>query len=90
MTRLRAGLAACLIAGTMLAGAAPALANSAAVDYFRSKADRTAVPSLLSKDDRDYYSAAFAAIDRKDWARIQAMLAERADGPLHPALRAEY
>ncbi|MEY4720287.1 MAG: hypothetical protein RIQ46_12, partial [Pseudomonadota bacterium] len=34
--------------GTLAAGSAPALANSAAVDYFRNKADGTAVPSLLS------------------------------------------
>jgi len=90
MTRLRAGLTAWLVAGSMFAGAAPALANSAAVDYFRSKADRSTVPSLLSKDERDYYSAVFAAIDRKDWPRVQAMLAERPDGPLHAAARAEY
>ena len=44
--------------------AAPAHANSAAVDYFRSRADRTAVPTLLSQDDRTYYTQLFAAIER--------------------------
>ena len=46
--------------------ATPAFANSAAVDYFRSRADRTAVPALLSQDEREYYRDLFAAIDSKN------------------------
>lgn len=68
----------------------PSSANSAAVDYFRSRSDRTAVPSLLSQSDRAYYREIFQAIDRKDWARVQQMFAERPDGPLHQKARAEY
>ncbi|WP_229736306.1 lytic transglycosylase domain-containing protein [Novosphingobium endophyticum] len=68
----------------------PAYANSAAVDYFRARADRTAVPSLLSQDDRAYYRQIFDAIDAKDWSQVQRMLAERPDGPLHRQARAEY
>ncbi|WP_419144915.1 transglycosylase SLT domain-containing protein [Novosphingobium album (ex Hu et al. 2023)] len=70
--------------------AAPAFANSAAVDYFRTRADRTAVPSLLSQDDRAYYRQIFDAIDSKDWQTVQRMLADRPDGPLHQQARAEY
>ncbi|MEW9853675.1 lytic transglycosylase domain-containing protein [Novosphingobium sp. M1R2S20] len=70
--------------------AVPALANSAAVDYFRSRADRTAVPSLLSQDEREYYRNLFGAIDGKDWSRVQQLFAERTDGPLHQQARAEY
>lgn len=70
--------------------AAPAFANSAAVDYFRTRADRTAVPSLLSQEDRAYYKQIFAAIDSKDWSTVQKMLADRPDGPLHQQARAEY
>lgn len=90
MRRLaRAGLTAgiCLAA---CAAAAPAFANSAAVDYFRTRADRTAVPSLLSQDDRAYYKQVFDAIDAKDWATVQKMLAQRTEGPLHQQARAEY
>ncbi len=65
-------------------------ANSAAVDYFRNRADRTAVPSLLSQDERQYYRDIFAAIDHKDWARVQAMFAQKPDGPLHQVAKAEY
>jgi len=68
----------------------PALANSAAVDYFRSRADRSAVPSLLSNDERDYYRSLFDAIDGKDWTRVQQMFAQKSDGPLHQLARAEY
>ncbi|QSR18218.1 lytic murein transglycosylase [Novosphingobium sp. KA1] len=70
--------------------ATPAFANSAAVDYFRSRADNTSVPSLLSQDDRAFYKQAFAAVNAKDWAAVQKMLADRPDGPLHQQLRAEY
>lgn len=70
--------------------ALPASANSAAAAYFSSRADRTAVPSLLTQDDRAYYTKLFAAIDAKDWTTVQAMFAQRADGPLHAVARAQY
>ncbi len=70
--------------------AVPALANSAAVDYFRGRANRTAVPSLLSQDDRSYYKTLFGAIEKEDWAQVQNMFAQRADGPLHTVARAQY
>lgn len=70
--------------------AAPTYANSAAVDYFRGRADRTAVPSLLSHDDRSYYKTLFGAIEQSDWTQVQALLAQRADGPLHAVARAQY
>jgi soluble lytic murein transglycosylase len=80
------------LALTALAAAMPgaAQANSAAVDYFRNRADNTAVPTLLSAEDRAFYKDLFAAIDRSDWARVQALFAQRPDGPLHQVARAEY
>ena len=69
---------------------APAAANSAAVDYFRSRADRTAVPALLSQDERAYYKDLFGAIEHQDWARVQTLFAQKPDGPLHQVARAEY
>ncbi len=85
--RVLAGLCAGACAFT---SAAPALANSAAVDYFRGRATRTAVPSLLSQDERTYYKDLFAAIDRQDWVKVQALFAQKPDGPLHTVARAEY
>nr|WP_237713904.1 lytic transglycosylase domain-containing protein [Novosphingobium sp. Rr 2-17] len=83
------------VAGFTLTAAAtvsavPAFANSAAVDYFRTRADRTAVPSLLSQDDRAYYKQVFDAIESKNWSVVQKLFADRPDGPLHQQARAEY
>lgn len=78
------------LAAAAVISATPAFANSAAVDYFRTRADRTAVPSLLSQDDRAYYKQIFDAIDSKDWSTVQRLLADRPDGPLHQQARAEY
>ena len=91
-TRKRAIALAAGVAVGGMAALLPAVAhaNSAAVDYFRNRADRTAVPSLLSQDDRTYYRELFAAIDRADWVRVQALFAARGDGPLHQIARAEY
>ncbi len=77
-----------IAAGTLVA--APALANSAAIDYFRNRANSTAVPSILSQDEREYYRDLFTSIDRKEWSRVQELFAQRPDGPLHPAAKAEY
>ncbi|HEX8056402.1 MAG TPA: lytic transglycosylase domain-containing protein [Novosphingobium sp.] len=77
-------------ASAVAIGTAPAYANSAAVDYFRTRADRTAVPSLLSQDERQYYRDLFSAIERKDWTRVQALFAQKTDGPLHQQALAEY
>ena len=77
-------------ASTVTFDAAAVHANSAAVDYFRSRADRTAVPSLLSQDEREYYRDLFSAIERKDWTRVQTLFAQKSDGPLHQEALAEY
>ena len=92
MTKRRTNRASLLGLAIAIAAASvtPAYANSAAVDYFRSRADRTAVPSLLSQDDRQYYKQLFGAIEREDWASVQTMLAQRSDGPLHSVARAQF
>ncbi|WP_068076359.1 lytic transglycosylase domain-containing protein [Novosphingobium lentum] len=82
--------AALSLACTAGLSAVPASANSAAVDYFRNRADRTAVPTLLTKDDRSYYTSLFGAIDKGDWTMVQALFAQRPDGPLHAVARAQY
>jgi soluble lytic murein transglycosylase len=78
------------LAGAAMLATTPALANSAAVDYFRNRADRSEVPSLLNHDDRDYYRQVFDAIDRKDWSKVQELFAQRGDGPLHQQAKGEY
>ena len=79
------------VAAVLAGGSAlPAAANSAAAEYFRSRADRTAVPALLSQEDRAYYKQIFGAIEREDWATVQTLFAQRTDGPLHAVARAQY
>ncbi len=73
-----------------LALSLPAHASSAAADYFRTRADRTAVPTLLSQEDRDFYRQLFAALSKQDWTVARQLLDQRSDGPLHPAARAQY
>ena len=91
---VKAGLNARRIAVLLaVAGAALPLcasANSASVDYFASRASNTAVPVLLAQDERAYYRELFAAIEGGNWPRVQAMFAQKADGPLHQVARAEY
>ncbi|HUQ13430.1 MAG TPA: lytic transglycosylase domain-containing protein, partial [Novosphingobium sp.] len=58
-------------------------------DYFRARSAATSVPQVLTRDEREYYGALFAALKREDWSKVQAMLAERADGPLHAVARSE-
>lgn len=78
-------------AGTCVLGlAAPGHANSAAAEYFRNRADRTAVPRLLSEDDRAWYKDLFTAIKQQSWDQVRVMLDTRPDGPLHNVARAEY
>lgn len=83
-------MAALALAGSVAALPLAAHANSAAVSYFSSRADRSMVPSLLSHEDRDWYKDLFAAIDKSDWTKVQTMFAERPDGPLHLIARAQY
>ena len=92
VTKNRLGRAALLgLAGVLtVASAAPVSANSAAAEYFRSRVDRTAVPALLSQDDRTYYKQMFGAIEREDWLTVQTLLAQRTDGPLHAVARAQF
>ncbi len=88
--RFAKAMSATVAVGAVALGAVPALANSAAVDYFRGRADRSAVPSVLSQADREYYRDIHAAVERKDWPRVQQLLAQRSDGPLQQHAKAEY
>ncbi len=87
---VRRPLAMTLAALALPLAAPAAQANSAAADYFRSRADRSNVPALLSQDERAYYQGLFAAIRAADWIKVQALLAQKPEGPLHAVAKAEY
>ena len=86
---LTTALTTALAAGLGCGLALPAHASSAAAEYFRNRADRTAVPTLLTQDDRDYYRQVFAALAKQDWTGARQLLDKRTDGPLHPVARAQ-
>ncbi|MDE2596760.1 MAG: lytic transglycosylase domain-containing protein, partial [Sphingomonadales bacterium] len=90
--RQRAASALALLCAALPLTAIPgkALANSAAAEYFRTRADRSAVPKLLTEDERAWYRDMFASIKKSDWAHVQTLFAQKPDGPLHPVARAEY
>ncbi len=82
-----AGLGLC--GGLSVAGTA-AHASSSSANYYSARLTSSSAPELLSRADREYYSELFNAIDRADWARVNAMLAARSDGPLHGVAKAEF
>ena len=81
--------------GTIAALAAAALipsslaAQGESLRHFTQDAAR-AVPQLLSSDDRNYYASVFEAIDAQNWDRVEVLLAQREDGPLHGSALSAY
>lgn len=87
--RVRWGVVAAMACALSGVAAPHVHANAAAADYFRSRADRTAVPTLLTQDERAYYRQVFAAIARQDWATARSLLDSRDGGALHDVARAQ-
>ncbi|MDZ4308588.1 MAG: lytic transglycosylase domain-containing protein, partial [Allopontixanthobacter sp.] len=81
---------AALVFVALAGSGSAALANSSSANYYTARMTSSNVPELLGRTDREYYTALFGAIDASDWVRVNAMLAERPDGPLHAVARAEY
>ena len=48
------------------------------------------VPQVLSDGERQHYRDVFAAIDREQWDRVEALLDRRRDSVLHQIALAEY
>ncbi|WP_344705269.1 transglycosylase SLT domain-containing protein [Parerythrobacter jejuensis] len=82
-------LAVSLMAGGVLASPVPVQAKTAA-EYFRARAENNNVPELLSNAEKAYYADLFRAIDQQKWSDVNALIAERDDGPLHQVALAEY
>lgn len=86
MNAMRLSLAVLL--GCASVTIAPA-AHADSMEYF-TRSHAAALPRILSADDRAYYGSLYAAIDAKNWERVELMLSQRADGPLHGAALASY
>ena len=84
------GLTGAALAVVSVLAPTPSLANSAAMDYFTKRADRTAVPKLLTQDERGFYDQVFKAIDRSDWKQVQDLLTCKPEGPLNAVAKAQF
>ncbi|MFL0672517.1 MAG: lytic transglycosylase domain-containing protein [Erythrobacter sp.] len=85
-----ASAAAALGAVYSLAPAAMAQNNNLVARYDGAGAEQGAVPAVLTAADRQYYRDVFAAIDREQWAEVDALLAQRDGGVLHQIALASY
>ncbi len=76
----------------MLAAASLSVASAAQADSYEyfTNSHASALPTLLSNDDRAYYGSVYEAIDSRNWSRVQVLLSQRSDGPLHGAALAAY
>ena len=75
-------------AAVLFAMGSPAEAASTR-EYFTARL-QAGPPQQLDQSARAYYSEIFAAIDRGDWAAVEALLAQRSDGLLHTVARGQY
>ncbi|MHA7818490.1 MAG: lytic transglycosylase domain-containing protein [Erythrobacter sp.] len=58
--------------------------------YDRSANPGNAVPQILNSEEREHYRELFAALDREQWQRVDALLDRRKGGLLHQIATAEY
>lgn len=87
---VRAASVALTIGVAALSGGIASAQTQTAAQYFRAKAAQTNVPQVLGEGDRSFYTALFGAIEREEWAKVQELLEQRPDGPLHAVALAEY
>ncbi|SFP12045.1 Soluble lytic murein transglycosylase [Qipengyuania nanhaisediminis] len=80
---------ACLAsaAGTL---ATPVMAQSSDSLRYFTRSHSAALPQLLSQDDQLYYRSLFEAIEARNWDRVEVMLQQRDNGPLHGSALAAY
>lgn len=88
---LRLGIA---IAASTIAPAVAAQGTSLVARYDANASAQASaqgsVPAILAQSDRQYYRDVFAAIDREQWAQVEALLAQREAGLLHQTAVAAY
>jgi hypothetical protein len=89
MDRMTRPLLLCAAAFSALAVTSPAQANPESIAYF-TQGKSGALPTLLTQQDRFYYASFFEAVDARNWDRVEILLGERSEGPLHGAALAEY
>jgi soluble lytic murein transglycosylase-like protein len=88
--RARAGFAALALAGLALPVAAQAQQGSLVAQWGDDARAEASVAAVLNPEERSHYRQLFAAIDAQEWGVVEQLLAQRPDGVLMQAARAEY
>ncbi len=88
--RARAGFAALALAGLAFPVAAQAQQGNLVAQWNDDARGETSLAAILSPEDRSHYRQLFAAIDAQEWSVVEELLAQRPDGVLTQAARAEY
>lgn len=91
VVRACAGFAALALGGLAVPVSAEAQSGDLVANW-RSEArtGANAAASVLTNEERNHYRQLFAAIDAEQWGVVETMLAQRPDGVLTQAARAEY
>ncbi|MBU7579429.1 MAG: lytic transglycosylase domain-containing protein [Porphyrobacter sp.] len=90
LKRSGTALAALVLAGLGLHAPAAAQAGDLVARWNGASPAERALPQVLSPDDRNTYRQLFAAIDAEQWPQVESLLAQKPDGLLTQAARAEY
>ena len=88
--RARAGFAALALAWLAFPVAAQAQQGSLVAQWSDDARGETSLAAVLGPEDRSHYRQLFAAIDAQEWSVVEELLAQRPDGVLTQAARAEY
>lgn len=86
----RAGLATLALAGLALPVAAQAQSGSLVAQWGDETRGAASLAQVLGAEERSHYRQLFAAIDAEQWSVVEQLLAQRPDGVLAQAARAEY
>lgn len=94
LMRPRSGLAAIVLAGLGASFFAPVTAQaqsgSLVAQWGENVRQDSALGQVLPHDERDHFRQLFAAIDAEQWSVVEDLLAQRPNGVLTQAARAEY
>ena len=73
-----------------LSPAASAQSSSMVAHYGDGASQSDALPTVLNREENEHYRELFAAIDREQWDRVNALLFEHRDADLYQIALAEY
>ncbi|TAD72864.1 MAG: lytic transglycosylase domain-containing protein [Sphingomonadales bacterium] len=79
-----------MLASTALAAPANAQSGELVARWNGAVPGERSIASVLTAEERAHYRQLFAAIDAEQWDMVEGLLAQRPDGVLTPAARAEF